>query len=100
MKAQLTQNTADIHRIKLAHLMLLRSEPAARLKHFSALAEASPANEAIIGQDEQLSELLRLVVDSNNKRNIIIITGAPGMVRWLLVYLLGRLPVHCLMLPA
>ena len=89
MKAQVTQNTADINRIKLAHLMPPPSKPAASLQHFPALAEAcnysSPATETIIGQDEQLSGLLGLVADSNNKRNVVIITGSPGMVRWLLV---------------
>lgn len=94
MKAQVTQNTADIDRIKLAHLMLLPSKSAARLQHFPALAEArhssSPPTETIIGQDEQLSGLLGLVADGNNKRNVVIITGAPGMVRRLLVPSTGQ----------
>lgn len=76
--AQCQQMETDISSLML-RLSVSPKEEAARL-HSERFSGLSQSCEQIVGQEEQLKKLVGMAGDSNNRRSVYMILGAPGMV--------------------
>ena len=85
LHAQSQQMANDIQELKLSRLISPPKEQEAKLfwQRFCGLSQSS---QQTVGQEEQLHKLLSMVADSNNKRNVYMILGTPGMVCYLCPY--------------